>query len=55
MISFELTNEQMELQDRVETFIRDEIIPLEQTGSPEQIMDPFRDQLDGLALSLIHI
>lgn len=45
MIGFNLTNEQVELQERVEAFVRDEIIPMEKTGLPVQIRDPFRNEL----------
>jgi len=49
MISFELSAEQLDLQARTETFVRDAIIPLEKPGLPEQVRDPFRDQLTALA------
>lgn len=49
MISFDLTDAQKALQDRVTVFIRDRIIPLEGEGLPRQIDDPFRKELIALA------
>lgn len=49
MISFELTSEQKSLQERVENFVQDKIIPLEERGTPKQIEDGFRLELVALA------
>lgn len=49
MISFELTDPQKLLQDRVADFIQNKIIPLEQPGLPRQVDDAFRQELVALA------
>lgn len=49
MIDFELTAQQDELRARTEAFIRDTIIPLEQSGEPARIDDDHRRELNRLA------
>tara|TARA_R110002074_G_scaffold401345_1_gene599234 strand:+ start:18363 stop:19529 length:1167 start_codon:yes stop_codon:yes gene_type:complete len=49
MISFDLTDAQKALRDRVASFIDDKIIPLEGEGLPRQVEDPFRKELVALA------
>ncbi|MEP1142432.1 MAG: acyl-CoA dehydrogenase family protein [Henriciella sp.] len=49
MISFELTDTQKLLQERVSDFIHTKIIPLEQPGLPKQVDDAFRQELVALA------
>lgn len=49
MISFDLTDTQKELQDRVTDFIQTKIMPLEEPGLPKQVDDKFRQELVALA------
>lgn len=49
MISFDLTDAQRGLQDRVTDFIDKRIIPLEAPGLPKQVDDKFRSELVALA------
>jgi len=49
MISFDLSDSQKELQDRVTSFIQTKIIPLEEPGLPRQVDDKFRQELVALA------
>ncbi|MCZ4296441.1 acyl-CoA dehydrogenase family protein [Henriciella marina] len=49
MISFDLTDDQKHLHDRVRGFIQEKIIPLEEPGLPRQIDDAFRQELIALA------
>jgi len=49
MISFDLSDAQTELQNRVTDFIQSKIIPLEEKGLPRQVDDPFRQDLIALA------
>ncbi|WP_419715356.1 acyl-CoA dehydrogenase family protein [Henriciella marina] len=48
-MSFDLTDDQKHLHDRVRGFIQEKIIPLEEPGLPRQIDDAFRQELIALA------